>query len=244
MYAYQNIFKRYELKYLLTRAQYETVRTAIVPYTEGDIYGKSTVCNIYMDTPDFLLIRRSIDKPMYKEKLRLRSYGVPNPDSLVFLELKKKCDSVVYKRRISLTEREAEAFLLCGDRVDNKTGSEDQILREMEYAMAYYGSLQPAVFLSYDREAFYDKGDRDVRITFDENILWRDYDLSLCAGVHGTPLLDRNQVLMEIKTGTSIPLWLAEILSQNRLYKTPFSKYGNVYKLIFTMKQRKDDQYA
>ena len=210
----------------------------------GDSFGRSTICNIYMDTPEYLMIRRSIDRPVYKEKLRLRSYGLATPDSRVFLELKKKYESVVYKRRVPITEQEAEAFLFHGDRVAGETCREQQIWNEIEYTMAHYGNLQPAVFLSYDREAFYCKGDRDVRLTFDENILWRDYDISLCSGIYGASILDRNQVLMEIKTGTAIPLWLTEILSKNRIYKTTFSKYGNAYKAIYNMIQRKGDRYA
>ena len=174
MLNYQDIFKRYEIKYLIHRSQYEAVRKAMEPYMTGDSFGRSTICNIYMDTPGYLMIRRSIDRPVYKEKLRLRSYGLATPDSRVFLELKKKYESVVYKRRVSMTEQEAEAFLFHGDRVAGETCRERQIWNEIAYTMAHYGKLQPAVFLSYDREAFYCKGDRDVRLTFDENILWRD----------------------------------------------------------------------
>ena len=244
MLNYQDIFKRYEMKYLISSAQYEAVRKAMEPYVTGDSFGKSIICNIYMDTPDYLLIRRSIDKPVYKEKLRLRSYGLATPDSSVFLELKKKYESIVYKRRVSVTELEAEAFILRGDRVEGKSRLEEQIFHEIAYSMDHYGNLQPAVFLSYDREAFYCIGDRDVRITFDENILWRNYNISLCSGIYGVPLLGRNQVLMEVKTSTAIPLWLTMLLSKNHIYKTTFSKYGNAYKAIYNMKQRKDNKYA
>ncbi len=244
MFNYRDVFKRYEIKYLINGAQYEAVRRAMEPYVTEDSFGRSTICNIYMDTPEYLMIRRSIDRPVYKEKLRLRSYGLAAPDSQVFLELKKKYESVVYKRRVHMSEQEAENFLLHGDRVEVKSHRESQIFDEIAYTMNHYGNLQPAVFLSYDREAFYCKGDSDVRLTFDENILWRDYDISLCSGIYGTSILDRNQVLMEIKTGTAIPLWLTEILSTNRIYKTTFSKYGNAYKAIYNMKQRKDDKYA
>lgn len=244
MSAYQTIFKRYEMKYLITKKQCERLKLFMEPYVSGDSFGKSTVCNIYFDTPSYLLIRRSIDKPVYKEKLRLRSYGLCCPESPVFLELKKKYASVVYKRRASMTEREADAFLLRGDSVASDSLTEKQVLREIRYTMEHYENLQPAVFLSYNREAFFCIGDRDVRITFDDNILWRDYDLSLNSGIYGAPILDRNQVLMEIKAAAAIPLWLAKLLSEEQIYKTSFSKYGSAYKEIFNRQQRKDDQYA
>lgn len=244
MSAYQNRFKRYELKYLITRAQCERLKRLMEPYITGDSFGRSTVCNIYFDTPSYLLIRRSIDRPVYKEKLRLRSYGLCSPESPAFLELKKKYESVVYKRRASMTEQEAEEFLLRGDSAAPDSPAEKQVLREIRYTMEHYENLQPAVFLSYNREAFFCIGDRDVRITFDDNILWRDYDLSLCSGIYGAPILSRNQVLMEIKTAAAIPLWLAELLSKEQIYKTSFSKYGSAYKAIFNRQQRKDDQYA
>ena len=233
MSAYQNIFKRYEMKYLISRAQYERLKEGMGPYMTGDSFGRSVICNIYFDTLDFLLIRRSIDHPVYKEKLRLRSYGIAQPDSRVFVELKKKYDAVVYKRRVPMKEYEAMAYLLEGQR-ENQQG---QILKEIDYALAYYKSLEPAMFLSYRREAFYGKENREFRITFDEKIQWREYDLSLCYGDYGTPLLKKEQVLMEIKTGTSIPLWMTALLSQNHIYKTTFSKYGTAYRSLMAQGQ-------
>ena len=194
-------------------------------FMNSDEYGKSTICNIYFDTPDFLLIRRSIEKPVYKEKLRLRSYGTPTSDSTVFIELKKKYRKVVYKRRISLSERDAMSFL-----VDRNPVCEGQISNEINYFLDHYEGVAPAVFLSYEREAFYGKTDHDLRITFDSNILWRDSDLSLCKGVYGAPLLDQGQVIMEIKVAAAMPMWLVKFLSENKIYKTSFSKYGTAYK--------------
>lgn len=106
-----NIFKRHELKYLITAEQREYIEKAICEYMMPDEYGESTICNIYYDTDNYRLIRRSIEKPMYKEKLRLRSYGKSADDKTVFLELKKKYDGVVYKRRISLPCKDAVDFM-------------------------------------------------------------------------------------------------------------------------------------
>lgn len=223
--SYQNTFKRYELKYLLTRKQKEIIQEAMAPYMEADAYGRSTICNIYFDTPDSLLIRRSLEKPVYKEKLRVRSYGRARADSTVFVELKKKYKLVVYKRRVNATEQEAMDYLCNGTPLP----VQNQITEEIDYARELYRDLRPAVYLSYEREAFYGKEDRELRITFDENILWRDEDISLCAEVYGEPLLEHGYALMEIKIAEAMPLWLVKLLSDNHIYKTSFSKYGCAY---------------
>jgi hypothetical protein len=225
--GYQTVFKRYEMKYLLSREQYDIVRDRMGQYMKGDEFGRSTICNIYFDTPSHLLIRRSIEKPLYKEKLRLRSYGVASSESNVFVEIKKKYQSVVYKRRISMEYEKAVDYLLHGEKV-----MDSQISHEIDFFLERYENLQPAVFLSYEREAFYANDDHEFRVTFDENILWRDYDISLTKGVYGSPILENGQVLMEIKTGSAIPLWMTELLSELHVYKTSFSKYGNAYKSI------------
>lgn len=224
----QMIFKRYEMKYMLTKAQRNLIKQEMKKYMTADPHGKSTILSLYFDTPDYLLVRRSMEHPLYKEKLRLRSYGVAGRDSTVFVELKKKYDSVVYKRRIGMTEKEAEAYLFQG-----RAPKDTQIIHEIDFTFDRYPDLKPAVLLSYQREAFYSKADHDFRITFDENILWREDHLSLCSGIFGTPLLDPDQVLMEVKTAGAIPLWLVRILSENRIYKTTFSKYGTAYTTLY-----------
>lgn len=223
----QMIFKRYEIKYMLTADEKRRLCHLMEGEMIADEHGKSTIQSLYFDTPDYLLIRRSLDKPFYKEKLRLRSYGVATKNSHVFIELKKKYDSVVYKRRIGMTEQEANVYLLCHEPV-----ADSQIVREIDYCMNYYRNLAPKMLLSYEREAFYHKIDRNLRITFDENILWRNYDVDLKAGIYGTPILHDDQVLMEVKTAGAMPLWLVRFLSENRIYKTSFSKYGTAYKTL------------
>jgi SPX domain protein involved in polyphosphate accumulation len=220
----QMIFKRYELKYLLSKEQRMMVEQAMADHMTADVHGHSTILSLYLDTPDYRLVRRSIEKPFYKEKLRLRSYGVADPDTTVFVELKKKCDSIVYKRRIGMTEQETADYLL-----SHHTSADSQISREISYCLQHYEHLAPKVLLSYERDAFYGDGDPSFRITFDENILWRDYDTDLTSGVYGTPILDEGQSLMEVKTAGAIPLWLVHVLSENRIYRTSFSKYGSAY---------------
>lgn len=228
--AFQTVFKRYELKYMITIEQKAKILAAMEPYMELDKYGRTTIRNIYFDTDNYRLIRRSIEKPIYKEKLRIRSYKQATSESTVFVELKKKYDSVVYKRRISTNEKNAM------DWICNKTscGSGTQISNEIDYFLGFYENLRPAVFLSYEREAFYSKDGSDFRVTFDDNILYRQEDVSLTSEVYGTPLLEKNKVLMEIKCSGGIPLWMTGVLSAEHIYKTSFSKYGTAYqKMIY-----------
>ena len=223
--SYISVFRRYELKYLLTREQKQVVLEHIAPYMELDRYGRTTICNVYYDTASYRLIRRSIEKPAYKEKLRIRSYGRASADSTVFVELKKKYDGVVYKRRIAMTEPDAFSWL-CNR---SSSPSDSQIVREIEYFMDYYQDLRPTMFLSYEREAYYQNDGGDFRITFDDNILCRSNDLSLDSEPYGCTILPQDMVLMELKCSGAIPLWMVDVLSRNKIYKTSFSKYGTAY---------------
>ncbi len=235
--AIQTVFKRYELKYMLSAAQKDAVLRAMKPHMALDKYGRTTIQNLYYDTDTYLLIRRSIEKPAYKEKLRIRSYGVATPESTVFVELKKKYQSVVYKRRISLPEWEAMAWL-GGTR---HCAKHTQIANEIDYFLDYYQTLHPSVFLSYEREAYYTVEKSDFRVTFDDTILVRREALTLTSSAYGTPILPEGKVLMEIKCAGGIPLWMTEVLSHEHIYKTSFSKYGTAYReLIYPTLHKKN----
>ena len=226
--GYQAIFKRYELKYLLDAGQKEKILRAMEPYMALDRYGRTTIQNLYFDTETYRLVRRSIEAPAYKEKLRVRSYGKASPDSTVFVELKKKYHKIVYKRRIALPEQEA---------MDWVTGWKHcreacQISAEIDYFLQYYGVRFPAVFLSYEREAFYSKDRSEFRVTFDDTILCRQTDLSLQSEAYGQPVLPEGRFLMELKCPGSIPLWMTHILTEERIYRTSFSKYGVAYQTL------------
>lgn len=211
------VFQRYELKYVLTPDRYAAVIASASDRLRPDEYGRTTIQSLYYDTDDYRLIRRSIEKPEYKEKLRLRSYGLAGAHDKVFMELKKKCCGIVYKRRIETTPDALE-------RGDEGNG---QIAKEIDYFRRFYGDLKPKALLIYDREAYF--GDGDLRVTFDHNVRYRTRALTLDAGLNGTPLFTGGEVLMEIKTGTAIPLWLTKILTTEKIYKTSFSKYGTAY---------------
>ena len=217
-------FKRYELKYLLSRPEKNAVLKAMEPYMTLDDYGRTTIRNLYYDTDSFLLARRSMEHPVYKEKLRVRSYENVSMEDRVFVELKKKYDSIVYKRRLTMPYEEALMWL-AGD----EKREESQIAREITWFRDFYETLKPVVFLSYEREAYYNLAGEDFRITFDENILARTRRLSLAGDVTGTPLIPRNMTLMEIKCSGGYPLWLTKVLSSRHIYKGSFSKYGTAY---------------
>lgn len=237
---YQAVFKRYEMKYMLTLAQKERILSAMEPYMALDQYGRTTIRNLYFDTENYRLVRRSIEAPVYKEKLRIRSYSRARPNSDVYVELKKKYDHVVYKRRISMPERQAMDWI-CGAQPGKDRG---QIGREIDYFLSYYQTLRPAVFLSYEREAYDCRQGGDFRVTFDDNILFRQEDMTLEAPVWGTPILEEGKVLMEMKTSGGIPLWMSRVLTQEHIYKASFSKYGTAYEKFIYPKLKGDNIYA
>ncbi|MBQ8326259.1 MAG: polyphosphate polymerase domain-containing protein [Lachnospiraceae bacterium] len=222
----QGVFKRYEKKYLLTPEKYQAVKTAIEAHMTQDIYGLHTICNIYYDTDTYELIRASIERPVYKEKFRVRSYGIPMTDSQVFLEIKKKFKGVVYKRRIAAPLSDAKAYLA---KTDVSALPRSQILNEIDYMLDRV-KPEPKVYIAYDRIAYYGNEDPNLRVTFDTNMRYRDYDLELDKGDYGKPILDEPFYLMEIKIPQVMPLWMTGILTQYQIYPTSFSKYGTCYK--------------
>lgn len=232
-----NVFARHEIKYILTAEQRRTVMRGIKDRMIPDPHGMSTIRNIYYDTPDYRLIRRSLEKPSYKEKIRLRSYGSPTEDTVVFLELKKKFDKVVYKRRVELKERDAEKYMageLGLEELKERIAevSNPQIAKEIDYFKNYYKNLKPMVYLSYDRCAYFSEEDESLRITFDKNIRWRGNDVRLTSEEGGEDLLAEGESLMEIKTATALPIWLVEVLNQAKARPASFSKYGKAYETI------------
>lgn len=221
------VFKRIEKKYLLNEEQYQALLERTAHLAAVDSYGKSTILNIYFDTPDFALIRRSLEKPVYKEKLRFRSYGTPTDSTTTFIEIKKKFKGVVYKRRMEASFAEARDYLY-----DNKTLSSDtQIGREIDYFKKMYNRLSPAMAISYDRIAMAGIEDPELRLTFDTNLRYRLDDLDLSYGNAGKEILKRGEHLLEIKVAGSMPLELARTLSDLRIFPVSFSKYGRAFNM-------------
>ncbi|MBP3274889.1 MAG: polyphosphate polymerase domain-containing protein [Butyrivibrio sp.] len=225
MAGFKDVFQRIEVKYLLSDRQYTELLKRLENMAAIDSYGRTSILNIYFDTPDFKLIERSLEKPVYKEKLRLRTYGVASDDTNAFIEIKKKYKGVVYKRRINMPYKEAMDYLT----KDKELKERSQISDEIDYFKHFYKGLKPAMAISYDRIAMAGIEDPDLRITFDENIRWRTENLSLTEGNVGKDILLPGQHLMELKIAGAMSMELARILDELNIRKTSFSKYGRGY---------------
>jgi len=229
------VFNRYEHKYLLDRGTYEKMLAVMDEHMELDVHNENhepyTIANIYYDTNDDYLIRKSLSKPIYKEKLRLRAYGVPQMSDKVYLEVKKKYRGIVNKRRTTLKLKEAYAFTRTGEEPEIKDYMNKQVVDEIAYFLNTY-DLSPKLYLAYDRIAYFEKGNPDLRISFDCNIRSRRYDVQLESGDYGEKLLSDNLYLMEIKTARAVPLWLTRALTEYGIKRRSFSKYGTEYKRL------------
>ncbi len=235
-------FERAEQKYIISAKKKQALLNLIRDFIVPDSYGRTTVQSIYLDTKDMRLIRTSIDAEAYKEKIRLRSYGIPSDRDTVFLELKKKYHGIVYKRRESMSLAEAKRYVMNGI-----IPKDTQIMREIEYSMHLYGRPKPSVLISCEREAYYEAMNEDIRITFDTDLRFRTHDLLLEKGSMGTGIFSDGSCILEIKVPAGIPLWLDKALSKLCIYPSSFSKYKEAYMKIITEGDReslKGDKYV
>ena len=216
-------FRRVEKKYIITKEQYTAIEEAIKGKMVEDEHGKSIIYNLYLDTGQFELIRHSITKPIYKDKVRLRSYSIPNNDTPIYLEIKRKYDGVVSKRRVETNLNEFHEYLS-----NNEENKEEQVEKELHYYFKHY-NLKPTMFVSYYRGAYYDREDSGFRLTFDSEVVARNYDLELEKGVYGTDILGKDKYIMEVKTLGAIPMWFVKILDELKIRPCGFSKYGEAY---------------
>lgn len=230
-----DVFRRRELKFMVDAAQRAALEQVLAEKMEPDAFPHSSIRNIYYDTPDFRLIRHSLTKPIYKEKLRLRCYG---DSQEVFLEVKKKYKGIVYKRRIALSEPQAEAFMSYQGSIPDT-----QIGREMVYFRDFYQTLQPQVYLSYERDSWRGVEDSGLRITFDNQIQFRRTGLHLDQAPGGQTILSPELSLLEVKAENAIPLWLTQELARLNIRKISFSKYGRAYELALLGKIYEDRGY-
>lgn len=220
----RHIFERVEKKYVVGEEKARELAARLGERMIPDEFGLHGVLNVYYDTEDYALIRGSVEKPVYKEKFRLRGYSTPGEETMVFAELKKKYRSVVYKRRVVADEDRIER-LLQGEMIP---GEDAQTQREILWFFLQY-DLAPRAFVGYDREALVGREDPELRVTFDRNLRWRGDHLRLSDGARGEPILPEEAVVVEIKIAGAAPLWLARLLSDLGIYPTSFSKYGECY---------------
>lgn len=228
----QAVFERKEVKYVITKQQHDELVKRLAGHMQADEFGVSRICNIYFDTPTSRLIRDSLEKPVYKEKLRLRTYGLPTGESPAFVELKKKYKGIVYKRREIMPYDEAIRFLIDREMPENYT----HIMEEIDWVLDFYKGLAPAMVLCYDRVAYFGCEDPDLRLTFDTNITFRTEDVDLLHGDYGQYLMDGNSYVMELKINNAMPLWLSGMLDELSIYPGSFSKYGTAYRSLLEQK--------
>jgi len=214
-------FQRIEKKYLLDQKQYQELKEKLMDHVVPDKYFETSIRSLYYDTDKFELIRRSIEKPEYKEKLRVRSYGKADQDDEVFVELKKKLDGMVYKRRTKA--RYADLM----NNIEKADFKGRQVGNEIRYALNYYGKLRPAVYIGCKRHSYSGKDDESLRVTFDSDISYRMKDLSLNESDKDKKVTDK--IVMELKVKDAMPLWLTSLLDEVKAYPRGFSKVGTAF---------------
>ena len=215
----ENIFKRVEQKYILSKDEYDKIQKMIDEYFNKDIYYESKIRNIYFDNDNNDMIINSLEKPMFKKKIRLRSYG---EDNKYYLEIKEKYKGIVYKRRVKLDRDSYDNY------INNGVISDNQIMREINYYVNYY-DIHPYIYLAYDRLSYYSKNDENFRITFDNNIRYRLDNLDINCDDDTKKYFDNDMYIMEVKCLDSLPIWFIRYLSSNKIYPSSFSKVGNIY---------------
>lgn len=241
-------FQRKEKKYLITAEQCAAIKAGLAGRMELDAYGVTRIDSLYLDTPDRSLICRSLEKPLYKEKLRIRSYGAFSESKVVFIELKKKYKGIVYKRRVRMSKAGLDEYLngMPYEEVQRRypipganpesdlAAGKVQIARELDAFFRRYEGLEPSMVISCLREAWAPTNPNDDdcvdRITFDEDISY--VDLYENGSAARRPVTGKGQVVMEIKCAGGYPVWLCELLSSVGAYPRSFSKYGNAYKRV------------
>ena len=231
-------FKRFEIKYLIGRDEAETFAGKLAPMMHFDEHCPGgagyRISSVYFDTSDRALIRHSLSRPLYKEKLRMRSYGGPKQDEdLVFLEIKKKFDGAIGKRRATMTLRQAEDFVSTGLKPKLKGYINNQVANEITYFLSVY-RVKPSAYIGYTRLAFSGGRERGLRVTFDSDIVARSGEVSLRRPSYGERIIKADQVLMEIKFTSSVPLWLAAMLSEAGFRRQGFSKYGTEHEMALS----------
>lgn len=229
----KNVFQRKETKYVLSQEDFHKFFHDLQKEMSVDEYGQHTILSLYFDTDDFRLIKRSIDKPVYKEKFRIRAYGVPGEDSLIFLEIKKKVNGIVYKRRIPMSYDEYLSWLECGEFPDeageNNLPISKQIESEITWLFKKNRTLAPKVLIAYDRVSLFDHEEGEFRVTFDQNIRYQNDQLGVIENDEGNLVAPELGVLMEVKALGAYPLWFVSLLDKYQIRKSSFSKYAETY---------------
>lgn len=239
------VFKRYELKYLLHWDAYIAFRERLLPYMQYDTYGnadgKYNIISLYYESEEKDIYYETMNKLPFRQKLRLRVYDQADLSSPSFIEVKQKFKNVVNKRRTVIPLNEAYSILskpYDEQLIEQVESSNPQILKEALHFKNLY-ELKPATIVSYDRQALSGvlENESDLRVTFDYNLMCRTDDLRLENGPEGMYFLDREMVILEVKVSNSVPFWLARLLSEFNFTQQGFSKFCTSIDLLEQEKQ-------
>ncbi|MDD6620959.1 MAG: polyphosphate polymerase domain-containing protein [Eubacteriales bacterium] len=227
-------FKRYEKKYLITKQQLDEIMPSLLEYMDLDPFciggNEYRIYSIYYDTDNHDIIRQNSSKPVYKEKMRIRSYyDRKDPEDKIFMEIKKKSEGQGNKRRIKLKIKEIEPFVNDGILPETKDYLSAQVAKELAYFLKN-NKVHPALYVQYDRLALFGKEDKNFRMTFDRNVRTRRSNFQFGESDEDELLLPGGEYIMEIKILGAMPLWLTHLLSEHKLFSRGFSKYGVKYK--------------
>lgn len=235
------IFQRKEKKYILSYDKYNELMKYLDIYMTRDEYGLHTINSLYYDTNTYDLISWATRKPKYREKLRIRCYGTDYVNAPYFLEIKKKVNGIIYKRRVSLDFDETKEFIENGTlpAVDSFTDE----LTLMEVNRIRNKKVIPSAMVNYDRIALFGNENPDFRVTFDFNMRWRTDRLNFLTDDSGHIIAPEVDIIMEVKILKSYPLWFAKILSDLEIYPQSFSKFGQVYKRYILKERYNNEQY-
>ena len=234
---FETSFKRIETKYIVAAEELSALLADLKEYLAEDDFPRSTITNIYFDNQDFQVIRDSIDRKNGREKVRMRTYVAhPTANSRVFLELKKKDkEGVGHKYRIASDLQSVLQFME-NDRTTNATVDDKELIDELTSLKKRYTALSPKMYIYYERYSLKEKHSLEgypqtkVRVTIDQNLIYRDYDVTMLEDRYGRDLVGEGKVIMEIKAPGEQPVWLQEIIKKYELEPTSFSKYGTAYR--------------
>lgn len=235
------VFNRFEKKYVLSIDVYHEILDKLLlkmNLDKNNVDEFMKVQSIYFDTDNNDYIRNSISKPYYKEKIRIRGYNFIDSDSELFLEVKRKIDGKVNKRRTNIKLSDIDNLIENNTIEYNNEYMNKQVLNEINYILNR-DHLLPKLFVSYERCALVDNHS-DLRITFDKNITGSSNKISFNIKTD-QQLLNSKLMIMEVKTCYGMPRWLLEIIENNDIKKASFSKYGTSYKN--ELLKRKDNIY-
>ena len=238
---------RVEEKYLITKQDKTALMKAVSKRLNHDEYYKEEILSLYLDTDNFDLAIKTIDRPNFREKVRVRSYNVPTKSKEVFFEVKTKLkigkDKIGNKRRLVIPLKDFYAYIDKGqdlvkiaEKASNGDAQQMQVARELDYLIRYF-KLKPKLIIVSDRTAFRGKDDHGFRLTFDENLRFRLNKLKLEKGGEGEKYFPntsdpKHSIIMEVKTMHAMPPWFVDELSRLHIYPVRFSKYGKIYQLI------------